>query len=154
MTRAALLLTALILTAPARAADVALPDPTMTPGGIDPAVTLSEICNGTTKKRRPRTTAICDQVFAAYSIPPADRYHYECDHSIPIALGGNSTAANLWPQPNVEAEMKDRLEVEMQRRACVAYRTLTPEDAAKVLADEQREIATDWRGAYQKYMGD
>lgn len=76
-------------------ADPALPDPAMTPGGVDPAVTLSDICNGTTKKRRPRTTAICDQVFAAYSLPPADRYHYECDHSVPVALGGNSTAAHL-----------------------------------------------------------
>lgn len=48
--------------------------------------------------------------------------------------------------------MKDRLEVEMQRRACVAYRTLTPEDAAKVMADERREIAKDWPGAYRRYM--
>ena len=104
----------------------ALPDPAMTPGAIDPSVTLSNICNGTTRSRRPRTTAICKQVFDAYSIPPTDRGLYECDHDVPVALGGASTAANLWPQPLDEAHRKDRLEVEMQRRACVAYRILVP----------------------------
>lgn len=69
--------------------DAALPDPTMTPGAVDRTVTLSQICNDTTKHRRPRTTAVCDQVFAAYSIPPADRYHYESDQgsSLPLAKG-------------------------------------------------------------------
>ena len=130
----------------------ALPDPGMTPGAIDPTVTLDQICNGTTKARRPRTTATCDRVFAAYSIPTRDRYQYECDHDVPIALGGSSVAANLWPQPNVEAPLKDALEVEMQRRACVAYRTLLPTEAAAVLVEEQREIAADWPAAYRRYM--
>ena len=130
----------------------ALPDPAMTPGAIDPSVTLSNICNGTTRSRRPRTTAICKQVFDAYSIPPTDRGLYECDHDVPVALGGASTAAKLWPQPLDEAHRKDRLEVEMQRRACVAYRTLVPAEAAAVLAQEQSEIAEDWPTAYARYL--
>ena len=130
----------------------ALPDPTMTPGAIDRRVTLSDICNGTTRSRRPRTTVLCNHVFAAYSISSTDRELYECDHDVPVALGGASTAANLWPQPLDQAHRKDRLEVEMQRRACVAYRTLVPAEAAAVLAQEQIEIAEDWPTAYARYV--
>ena len=134
------------------AASYALPDPIMTPGTVDPAVDLNEICNGTTKHRRPPSTKICDRVFAAYSIPIADRYSYECDHDVPVALGGSTVAKNLWPQPMAEAVKKDRLEVEMQRRACVAFRTLRPADAAAVLAQEQHEIADDWPAAFRRYL--
>ncbi len=148
-------LATLVLAAPATgqdAADPARPDPTMTPGVVDPAVTLDRICNETTRHRRPPSTKLCDQAFAAYSIPPTDRYQYECDHDVPIALGGKTVIENLWPQPNVEAARKDRLEVELQRRACVAYRTLAPAEAAEVLRQEQREIAEDWVAAERKYM--
>ena len=83
--------------APADAAP-ALPDPTMTPGAADPAVGLDRICTETTRHRRLASTRLCDAVFAAYSIPPGDRYLYECDHLVPVALGGLTVAANLWPQ--------------------------------------------------------
>lgn len=142
--RIILSLSAFLLTLPALAEDIEMPDPLMTPGAVDPSVDLSAICNGTTKTRRARTTKVCDRVFADYNIPASDRYHYECDHLIPLALGGANDARNLWPQPNDQAEIKDRLEVELQRRACVAYRTFTPEDAAKVLAGEQAAVARDW----------
>jgi hypothetical protein len=125
----------------------------MTPGAVDLLVDLNKICKGTTKHCRPPSTKICDKVFEAYSISPADRYSYECDHDVPVALGGLTVAKNLWPQPLAEAEKKDRLEVEMQRLACVAFRTLKPADAAAVLTQEQHEIAEDWPAAYQRYLG-
>ena len=59
---------------PAFAEDLARPDPAMTPGAVDPAVTLARICTESTRHRRSPSTKLCDQVFAAYSIPPADRY--------------------------------------------------------------------------------
>ena len=124
----------------------------MTPGMADPSVTLDRICNETTRHRRPPSTRLCESVFGAYSIPTADCYQYECDHDVPIALGGRTVIENLWPQPNVEAARKDRLEVELQRRACVAFRTLAPNEAAEVLRQEQREIAEDWVAAERKYM--
>ena len=131
----------------------ALPDPTMTPGAVDPTVTLGRICTESTRHRRPPSTKLCDAVFAAYSVPPEHRYEYECDHDVPIALGGLTVETNLWPQPNVEAAIKDRLEVEMQRRACAAFRTLAPAEAEEVLRQEQREIAEDWPAAARRYLG-
>ena len=128
----------------------ALPDPTMTPGAVDSTVTLERICTESTRRRRPPSTKLCDKVFVAYSVPPAHRY--ECDHDVPIALGGLTVVANLWPQPDIEAARKDRLEVEMQRRACAAYRTLAPAEAEEVLRQEQREIAEDWPAAARRYL--
>ncbi len=69
-----------------------------------------------------------------------------------MALGGSTVAKNVWPQPLAEAEKKDHLEVEMQRLACLAFRTLTPADVAAVLSQEQREIADDWPAAYRRYV--
>ena len=77
----------------------ALPDPTMTPGAIDPLATLDVICNRTTKERRHVSAATKADVLAAYNIPAADSASYEIDHLIPLALGGANAAANLWPQP-------------------------------------------------------
>ena len=131
------------LTTAAGAQTFLLPDPTLTPGITDPAVTLETICTRTTRERRHVSPATADQVFAAYGVAPEDRGLYELDHLVPLAIAGLNAAANLWPQPNLEAEKKDALEREMQRLACVAYRTLTPVDADKVLHGLQDEIAND-----------
>ena len=146
-----LLMSALII--PAAAQTYLLPDPTLTPGAVDPVVSLETICNRTTRERRHVLPATADQVFAAYGVAPTDRGLYELDHLVPLAIAGSNAAANLWPQPNGEAEKKDALEREMQRLACVAYRTLTPAEADKVLRGLQAEIANDWTEAYRRYVG-
>ena len=73
-------------------------------------MTLERICTESTRRRRPPSTKLCDKVFVAYSVPPAHsyEYEYECDHDVAIALGGLTVVVNLWPQPNVEAAIKDR----------------------------------------------
>ncbi len=139
-------ITAVLLAAsPAAAQDaLALPDLTMTPGGIMTG-DLDVVCHHRTRERRSVSTSRCEAVFRAYSIPdtPLARYGYECDHLVPLALGGSNDAANLWPQPNVDAARKDRLEVEMQRLVCAG---------ALPLPQAQREIADDWTLAYARYV--
>ena len=139
----AVLLAASAMPAPAQD-EPALPDPIMTPGEVMTG-DLDVVCHQHTRERRRVPTSRCDAVFRAYSIPdtPLARYSYECDHLIPLALGGSNEAANLWPQPNVEAARKDLLEVEMQRLVCA--RTLP-------LSQAQREIADDWTLAYARYV--
>ena len=41
----------------------------------------------------------------------------------------------------------------MQNRACAAFRTLQPAEAAEVLRQEQQEIAADWTAAARRYLG-
>ena len=116
----------------------------MTPGAVDPHVTLADICTGHTKERRHLSPAIRAKVLQDYNVSDAASVGMEMDHLIPLALGGANTAANLWPQPVPDYETKDRLEIELQRRVCSAYRTLVPAEAEAVLAQERREIAEDW----------
>ena len=124
----------------------------MTPGAVDPSVTLADICTGTTKSRRHVSKATRAKVMRDYNMPAVTTEDIELDHLIPLAIGGANTAANLWPQPGPDYGRKDRLEVELQRRACAAYRTLLPAEAAAVLAQEQREIAEDWVTAERRYL--
>lgn len=139
-----LVLAALLLASPALAQEPARPDPTMTPGAVDPTIGLDRICNEPTRHRRPPSTKLCDQVFAAYSIPLSDRYQYECDHLEPVCLAGRTVASNLWPQINAEADRKDKLELAL----CIAVcRREIP------LEQAQREIAEDWVAAERRYMG-
>ena len=133
--------------------ELARPDPFMTPGAVDPSVTLADICTGTTKTRRHVSPATRARVLRDYDVSDTASVGMEMDHLIPLALGGANTAANLWPEPAPDYEVKDRLEVEMQRRVCRAYETLTPAEAEKVLHQEQRDIAEDWVAAERRYMG-
>ena len=127
----------------ARADEMALPDPMMTPGAVDPTATLAVVCAHDTRSRRRVKTATRDKVLASYNVPLDRRFDYEIDHLIPLALGGSNDAANLWPQPNAEAERKDALEIAMQDAVC----------AGKVpLAEAQREIADDWVVALRRYL--
>ena len=48
-----------------------------------------------------------------YSVPQSDWNGYEFDHLIPLAIGGDSSIDNLWPQPHGTpdgSDGKDRLE--------------------------------------------
>ena len=134
---------AVFLATPARA-EVALPDPAMTPGAVDPSVTLDQICNGTTRTRRRPVTVLCNQALAAYNIAPEHRYEYECDHLIPLDMSGANVLSNLWPQRNIEAAFKDRLEVRLKALVC---------SGRLPLADAQAEITEDWASSYRRRFG-
>ena len=142
----------LVMSGGARGDDLARPDPTMTPGAVDQHVTLADICTGRTRERRHVSSATRAKVLQDYNVKDAASVGMELDHLVPLALGGANTADNLWPQPAPDYAIKDRLEVEMQRRVCAAYRTLLPAEAAAVLVQEQREIAEDWVAAERRYL--
>jgi hypothetical protein len=125
----------------------------MPPGAADPAVTQSNI-----------DTTICAKGWSKHVRPPAsytgklkrdqiagraDPRLYEEDHLIPLELGGASRdPRNLWPQlwdgPD-GAHAKDRLERRLHNLVC---------SHAVSLEEAQKAIATDWRAAYRKYMGE
>lgn len=130
--------------ATARADDVSMPNTIDTPGATDPAATWDVICNGTTRDRRHVTAAMKAEVLAAYNIPRTQGSYYEIDHLVPLAIGGANVVANLWPQPWAEADQKDVLEVELQRRVCHGQLSQ---------AEAQRAIADDWTAAYARFVG-
>lgn len=123
------------------------PNSSLTPGAVF-AVGRAEICQaGYTKKVRHVSGKVKEQVYGEYGIRHHRSGEYEIDHLVPLEIGGANDIKNLWPQPYQgawNAHQKDKLENALHRRVCAG--TLSLEQA-------QREVAADWIGAYQRYVG-
>ena len=133
------------------------PDPALTPGALNPAVTEATIgtticVSGWTATIRPPasyTTSLKVQQIARYGYTDTSTTAYEEDHLIPLQLGGApSDPLNLWPQPyaarlpdgrDVGARVKDAFETLLKRQVCAG--TLT-------LGAAQAEIGIHWVHAY------
>jgi hypothetical protein len=122
-----------------------LPDPHCTPGGIDPAVTQATIgtticVSGYTSTVRPpesQTQAFkFDEAYPAYGV--ASGTATELDHLVPLELGGDNDAANLWPEVPPTPNPKDSVENALHAAVC---------DGRVSLASAQRAIAQDWQTA-------
>lgn len=129
-----------------------LPDPTCTPGAVNPTVTLAVLQEQgfTTKCLRDDATsaAVKAHTYAWYGIPhPKDNagasQTCELDHLISIELGGADTLDNIWPQCGPSSavldaryfKQKDRVENYLAREVKAGR---IPLEAA------QRGIASDW----------
>jgi hypothetical protein len=134
-----------------------LPDPKLTPGKADPALTESVLCDLTfrTASIRKVTTASSKKAYANYKVKNHAGYcnitaeGCELDHLISLQLGGTNDVENLWPQSYAaipgqgiwNAHIKDKVETRLHTMVC----------AGKIsLPQAQREIATDWVKAYKK----
>ncbi len=123
-----------------------LPDPTCTPGAIDPRVNQanikSTICkSGYTKTVRPSvayTSALKARQMKLYGFTDSLSAHEE-DHLISLELGGApKDPLNLWPEPQPSPNPKDKIENELHALVCGGKMTLN---------EAQRRIATDWTKA-------
>lgn len=122
----------------------ALPDRACTPGSVFADATTTKICvSGYSKTVRSVSTKLRKQLFAAYGIayPPASGA-YELDHLIPLALGGDNSPGNLFPEaaePKPGFREKDVVEVYLQEQVCAGHIDL---------AAAQKQIAADWTAVY------
>jgi hypothetical protein len=118
-----------------------LPDRSCTPGAIDPAVTQanigSTICRaGYTDTVRPPEAQTA--AFKWNAAEPAYGQHDvsgELDHLIPLELGGDNDAANLWVEAGPIPNPKDAVENALNQAVCNGQITLRT---------AQREIARNW----------
>jgi hypothetical protein len=133
------------------------PDPILTPGALNPAVTQasigSTICvSGWTAKIRPPseyTNALKIKQIAAYGYSNTSTAAYEEDHLISLELGGSPTdPRNLWPEPysasladgrSTGANVKDGFETHLKHEVC---------DGTITLAQAQAQIGDHWVHAY------
>jgi hypothetical protein len=133
-----------------------LPDPQLTPGVANPAITedtmARTICNKrwSTKLIRPAasyTNKLKKEQIVQYGYMDRDPRHYEEDHLISLEIGGHPRdARNLWPQPRAgqwSAAKKDALENRLHKLVCAGQLGLRT---------AQRAIATDWVSAYKEYV--
>jgi hypothetical protein len=143
----------LVLSFPAWASD--LPDPALTPGAINHAVTQqnihSTVCvKGYTKTIRPPahfTNKLKKRQMREYGYADRNPKHYEEDHLIALSIGGApDDPRNLWPEPrNSEwnAEKKDQLE-------SVIYKMVCRQEIS--LAEAQHAMATNWIEVWKRYV--
>jgi len=128
-----------------------LPDPSCTPGAIDPTVNPGDtgrtICrSGYTKTVRPPESVTEDEKRASLRAYGDRRplHYYEYDHLVPLELGGaRNDPRNLWPEPGASPNPKDELEYRLRTRVC---------DGEMSLAAAQLAIARDWVTAYDRYV--
>jgi len=126
-----------------------LPDPSCTPGVVDPAVTqdnlATTICHtGYTQTVRPPvsyTQKLKKEQIAAYGYSDTKLQDYEEDHLISLELGGSPTdPKNLWPEPHASFNEKDKVENYLHAQVC---------KGTKTLREAQNEISTNWYAAFK-----
>ena len=135
-----------------------LPDPTVTPGFTNSAVTQENIkaticVSGWTATIRPTasyTTKLKLQQLKSgpyqSALGPAA---FEEDHLISLEIGGNPTdPRNLWPQlwnpaDGQGAHKKDHLENTLKALVCAGKITLL---------EAQHAVSTNWKVAFDKYV--
>lgn len=119
------------------------PDPTCTPGSLNPAVTQATIdqticVEGWTSTVRP-PESITEQEKATSMAAYRDSgslSDYEYDHFVPLELGGaTNDARNLWPEPGASPNPKDTVEAKLRQKVC---------DGRITLSKAQHEIVTNW----------
>ena len=123
-----------------------LPDRRLTPGQVFPGATATQICvPGYSGGVRSVSLRVRHSVFASYRIDYARHAAYELDHLVPLELGGDNAAVNLWPQPRQgtgAADVKDHLANRLHALVC----------AGRVpLSEAQHAMQGDWWAANQKY---
>jgi anti-sigma factor RsiW len=124
-----------------------VPDHNLTPGAIR-AVSIVEVCSMAHEEVvRDVPSSLRQQVFQEYGILHPRPEDYEIDYLIAPGLGGTEDIHNLWPEPSTapvwNAHVKDALEERLHQLVC---------DGKLDLPTAQRAIATDWIGAYKKYL--
>jgi hypothetical protein len=132
------------------------PNPQITPGMVNPALTKEVLCAKGFSTSKVRNVAdekeLKISVYAHYGmLDHKDTCALvakgcEVDHLIPLEIGGLTDIDNLWPQPYGtkpwNANVKDRLENRLHRLVCSDVLTL---------GEAQHVIATDWIAAYKRY---
>jgi hypothetical protein len=98
----------------------AQPDASYTPGHLctasDPNFEEYRYAEHIPYCRRDVTRAMKVEIAAHYGVPESDWSGYEFDHLIPLAIGGDSSIDNVWPQPHGfpdGSNGKDKLEYQL-----------------------------------------
>jgi hypothetical protein len=124
------------------------PDPSCSPGALNPAVTQATIdqticVSGYSKSVRPPERVTNKEKLASMAAygdsgPPGD---FEYDHLVSLELGGAANdPRNLWPEPGNSPNPKDSVENALHRLVC---------SGQMPLAQAQKIIATGWIAYYR-----
>jgi hypothetical protein len=124
-----------------------LPESRLTPGATRPISTSQACTPGPSDQMATIPLAVRQAVFHEYGMDGSPARAYEVDHLITPELGGTDDIRNLWPEPYAttewNAKVKDELEDRLRQLVC---------EGKLDLPTAQRDIASNWIAAYQKYF--
>ena len=156
-----------------------LPDPRLTSGAVDSAVTqaniMSTICvHGYTARVRHVTAAEKREDLARYhqALPDWPAGPYEIDHLISLELGGSNDINNLWPEPmslsvipaQAGIHVDDKMDARLQSSGMTDLGARKKDRVENYLhrqvcegrislKDAQEEISHDWVKVYEGMEG-
>ena len=137
---ALVLLASYALAAPAIAAELAAPNPALTPGAVVSSDRATACAFGSTPRlyQTSRGTYLeqARQVFERYGIPYEQHRDFELDHLVPRCAGGSDEVRNLWPEPLAEATIKDAAEARICRAVCTLH-TMSLEAGQRFFTTEE-----------------
>ena len=128
---------------------IARPDTSLTPGEAYADTSLAQICASAAPPVPGVSDTLRRAVFSEYALPypPPSSGAYQVDHLIPVALGGDDSIKNLWPQPAGGTApgyaAKDRLETTLHGMVC---------SGRLDLGTARLAVASDWYAAYRTYV--
>jgi len=137
-------------------ANYPLPDPSCTPGAVNPQVNAADVASTICRTGWTATVRPPEDVTGPEKVGSASAYGYtgsfsvgEYDHLVPLELGGDpNDPANLWLEPNdrvgatTVTNSKDGLENRLRELVC---------SGQVPLGVAQQAIATDWVAALHRY---
>jgi hypothetical protein len=138
--------------APKTSHGFAIPDPSCTPGAINPTVTLKVLRGGKFKtgceRNKASSITMKNATYVQYRIThpkgnTGKNQTCELDHLVSLELGGADTVNNIWPQCGPEdAELAQRFF--KIKDGVENYLAVQVRDGKIDLAEAQRGIAQDW----------
>lgn len=81
------------------------------------------------------------KIYKAYNVPLDCKHRYTVDHLVPLALGGNNSPENLWPEHILVK--KTRQELEQKLYEAVRKGELKSQEAVEIVLKEKLELQLD-----------
>lgn len=121
------------------------PDESKTPGEF-----CSEKDPDFKDRRYPEKMIYCERnvskgdknaIYKSYGVDIKCKHRYTVDHMVPLALGGNNSHHNLWPEHVLVKETRQQLEQELFE--AVSSGQMKSEDAVEILIREKTKLNLD-----------
>ena len=81
------------------------------------------------------SVSVKNQIFALYRIPKKYHGQYTIDHIIPLALGGDNSFENLWPEHKKVKATRQNLEIELYW--ALRNSEIRQKEAIKIILEEK-----------------
>ena len=80
-------------------------------------------------------------IYKAYKVDIKCKHRYTIDHMVPLAIGGNNSHENLWPEHVLVKETREKLEQDLFE--AVSNGEMTSKEAIQIIINEKTKLNLD-----------